>query len=421
MTTPFDTELLEDLWRGDWRAASGFTAALPDEPPPHAYALIERAAAVGLELEEIDAEPDERIALRGQGVRVALQELSVDRDHRLRGELTEPEADALDRSVHAVRVDTILLEPVLDEYHTALRAVDALAPDAVAVADEQRLQWLSGTWMRRAAASHAPPPPASLYSLHVVVDDDHAWMHTHGLLRCGSIEVEALDVPREHVDSVAHLVRAAASRFIERGPPPPGESFEVGDGLVLAWRPWDACAAERPDAALGGTDDRDDHDGLVGTLVVPTGRKRGLLRRVPVWAPVTDLVPIIDDEPLFYVSTMETRRMAMLASDRFRDFRSLFRRHGGRDDWTFMVKLGYQIDDDESDPDRASEHLWFDVHGIDGAEIDATLLNAPIQIARMEAGDRAIHTADQLSDWTVHTPDGAFGPDRVDALLRPEE
>ena len=41
--------------------------------------------------------------------------------------------------------------------------------------------------------------------------------------------------------------------------------------------------------------------------------------------------------------------------------------------------------------------------------------------ARMEAGDRAIHTADQLSDWTVHTPDGAFGPDRVDALLRPEE
>ena len=420
MTDAFDPDLLEQLWRGDWRASSRFAVALPaSSPPPDAYALIERAALVDFALEQVDAARGEIFALRGPGVRIALEETAFD---STRHEMLDPDfgsalLETLAASDFAITLETVLLEPVLNEYHGALRLLDMLAPDAVALADMERLRWLSGTWLRSAAASHAPPPPASLYSVHVVAEGDRTWIHTHGLVRCGSIEIEVMDIPLDHVDAVNLLVQAAASRFIEHGPPPIGETFEVGSGLELAWIPWDDASQRRRTNELGGRDDREGHSGLVGALVVPTGKKRGLLRRGPVWGSVMELVPIIDDEPLFYVSTMETNRMAMLASDRFADFRRLLRRADAEDDWCFLVKLAYQVDGDELDPDRSSEHLWFEVHRFVGAEMDATLMNDPFQIARMNIGDRGLHAADQLSDWSIHTPEGVFGPDQVDTLL----
>ena len=68
--------------------------------------------------------------------------------------------------------------------------------------------------------------------------------------------------------------------------------------------------------------------------------------------------------------------------------------------------LGYLIDDSQSD----REHLWFEVHGLSASHIDATLLNSPFKIARMRAGERADHSYELLSDWTIVTPFGQLTP-----------
>lgn len=71
------------------------------------------------------------------------------------------------------------------------------------------------------------------------------------------------------------------------------------------------------------------------------------------------------------------------------------------------VKIGYQVDGG-SETNR--EHLWFEVHGVTGGTVDATLLNEPYHIARMRAGERGAHPVDQLSDWVILTPAGTLSP-----------
>lgn len=417
----FDPETLESINQGAWRAPSRFTVVLPAmASAPTPYDLIERAGFCGATLEQVDASDDEVLAVEGDGVRVSLHTVDVEfLDHEsIEGDHDGSLKSAVEAAHYAITVETVLAEPVLDDYHRVLRLIATVVPDGIAFVDQARLQWTSAAWLERAATGQAPPPPTSLFKMHAVTDEMSGWIHTHGVLRCGAIEIEAVDVPLDQVNAVALLVRAAALRFIESGAPEAGRSFLVGEDMPLAWLPWDEVAAKRPNDALGGMDDREDHDGMVGTLVVPP--REGETPPGVEWDTVSSLAPIVDDEPLFFVSTMETRRMAMLASERFSDFRRLFEARGADEEWRFLVKLGYQVDGDEDDADRGSEHLWFEVHGIEGAVVDATLMNQPYRIARMEAGDRDRHHADQLSDWTVETPDGSFGPDRIDGLLTGE-
>ncbi|HMQ23560.1 MAG TPA: DUF2314 domain-containing protein, partial [Planctomycetota bacterium] len=102
-----------------------------------------------------------------------------------------------------------------------------------------------------------------------------------------------------------------------------------------------------------------------------------------------------------------------LAKELFPALRKLFTRYRDDDGWNFFVKLGYSVDADED----SSEHLWFEIHGIDKGQIDATLINEPYGIERMKLGDRAVHAPDLISDWIVHSPHGKYVPDRIHKLL----
>jgi len=124
----------------------------------------------------------------------------------------------------------------------------------------------------------------------------------------------------------------------------------------------------------------------------------------------------LDENPLLYVSNLETYRMSMLAQERLGAFLHLLENFGGTEDWMFLVKIGYPVDNAEDENDR--EHLWFQVHDTVANGVDATLINQPYGIARMKEGDRAQHTLEGMSDWNVFCRYGKFGPDTVVHLLR---
>lgn len=89
---------------------------------------------------------------------------------------------------------------------------------------------------------------------------------------------------------------------------------------------------------------------------------------------------------------------------------------------TPVVKLGYRTDGGEAD-DR--EHLWFELHGRHGDQIDATLLNEPFAVERLKAGARGRHSVELLSDWALMTPLGKLTPRSLELArslreLRPE-
>lgn len=126
--------------------------------------------------------------------------------------------------------------------------------------------------------------------------------------------------------------------------------------------------------------------------------------------------PVLEDNPLLFVSSMETLRMAALARERLERFTSLFDENAAEQDWLFLVKLGYPIDDASEAEDR--EHLWFQVHHLEGKYCEATLLNEPYGVSGMHEGQRAQHDLALLTDWQILCPHGRFSADTVVHLQR---
>ena len=65
---------------------------------------------------------------------------------------------------------------------------------------------------------------------------------------------------------------------------------------------------------------------------------------------------------------------------------------------------------------HSREHLWFKLHGIDGDELDATLVNRPFK-ADVRMNERAMRPLELLTDWVITTPAGQITP-RSDVTSR---
>lgn len=324
----------------------------------------------------------------------------------------ESEADAEDGNDDRwlVGVRARYGEHPLKDYHRQLRLLSVAAPDAVVVMDWEACTEHEPEWVGATVTSAVPPSPRHLYCIHAVrSEDDSLWLHTHGLLRCGLPELEMLAVPSEDLDAMGTLMHQAVVNLIDRGLPAMGESFSVGQDLDLSWTPWEMVLVDQDFQGLGGEDDRDAaHD-----------RPAAVLFRAESDDPLTSLsslVPIIRDNPIFWVSAMESERMTLLARERLDVLHEVHERVADLDEWEILVKLGYETDDDGSESTR--EHLWFRVHAFDGRSVDATLVNDPYCIARMHAGQRDRHSLDNLTDWRVYGPPGEFNPDSIVSLRR---
>ncbi|MEM9075255.1 MAG: DUF4026 domain-containing protein [Myxococcota bacterium] len=329
--------------------------------------------------------------------------------HVRTGAIDADRAAIAEDSDFCIVVATAFAERPLWEYHSQLRLLAAVAKDCALVIDDNACTPYEPSWLFEAARSQTPPSPKRLYAVHCVVDNDRVWAHTHGLRRCGSIEIEMLDVPKTSIQCLAPLLHAVAAQWIELGPPDADEPFVPGRDMELVWIPWRKALGRSKPRGPGGMDDRDAaHAGESGVLKVPTDSWTGRKLCCP-----SRLTPNLERNPMLYLSNMETVRMALLAAERLPRFAALFARKGGHPDWRFLVKLGYPVDGGD---DEQREHLWFDVHGLDGADVDATLLNEPYHVARLHCGDRGPHSLEKLSDWTVISPFGQFGPDAIHRL-----
>jgi hypothetical protein len=408
---------------GEERVPSMLHAFLPaGSALPSLSAVRDRLTAAGFEVADVEAEPSAEGARWAARMTVhagdddvevhvsAMPAEELNEHHFQWGGLTPAETEAAKASQWALGVALDFGDDVLGDLHLHLRLANAVAPDAVAFFDVEAAALRSAFWVREAAASGVPPSPMRLFTIHAVGDEGHQrWLHTHGLRRCGLPELEILEVPDENRGLLGHLLNVVATQLVERGIPPMGEPFEAGQGIDLAWLPWEEAVRHASRGAGGTGDDRDEFhsDPSLVLMVRRPGRLWGVR-----WLNPALHVPILDDNPLLYVPVMETQRMRLLARERLPLYRQLFEKYGARDDWKFLIKLGYP-----TDREGGAEHLWFEVHALAEGEVEATLLNEPYAVPTLRKGDRGKHDLALLTEWNVFSKMGMFDADSVPRLL----
>jgi uncharacterized protein YegJ (DUF2314 family) len=334
--------------------------------------------------------------------------------------ITNQEINEIKRSEWTIGVGCCLGDSPLATYHMQLKVLATIAPEAVAMLDVAACRPQPSAWLLEKAASTIPPSPTNLFCVHAIHDEDKpgngVWMHTHGLLRCGSIEIEVLGVPADELDTMSELMVTTATLLIDAGVPEPGHPFAIGAGIDLIWVPWDTGITRFSRRTLGTERDRDEsHSQPSGVLLKPA-RKR-MLGLIPgLHSSPVRYAPQLRENPVLFVSSLETERMRRLAQLRLPEFCAIQKEYGDVDDWVFLVKLGYQLDQAENDSE--SEHLWFEVHNIGQDQIDATLSNEPHHITRMHEGDRDKHRLERVTDWAILCPYGHYHPDTLVHLER---
>lgn len=322
-------------------------------------------------------------------------------------------------------------ENVLASFHLQIKIMMAIVPDAALLIDFMSYRLLSAKWGRMAAKSQIPPSPDYLYTLHGVYegeeDDRRYWFHTHGLLRCGSVELEIVNVS-QGPQQMNDLVNMVVKKFIE-SPTKENERFTIGyDGLGinLAWLRWEEALKDFPEKILGGKEDRTG-DGNVHA------EPSGVLFAVEDNNLVSPEIyaHTLADNPIYYISTEETNRMSALAKERFPFFKAVFEREAKPQNektglfhkifgkkkqeeapaWSFLVKLGLSVDDENAGSEK--EHLWFEVVSLDNDAIEGKLLNQPYWISDLNEGDVNKYPVDLLTDWLIYSPDSTYTTDSI--------
>lgn len=348
----------------------------------------------------------------------------------------EDQLEALNKEYY-IDISIAFESDVMQSYLFQLKLLDAIVPDACLLVDFSAMSVLSAGWLKMTVVADIPPGPKYLYTIHAVydnnkTDDSIYWLHTHGLLRCGSMELEVVNL-KNNAQEIYDLLIHAANLFIKEHYKEK-QKFVIGyDGLDmnLAWIRWEDALTEFPADMLGGLNEREDENDV-------HRQPSGILYAVEDGTYMSPEIyaKTLKDNPIVFISTQETERMRSLATVHFNAFCKSFDKHGvpkpkkksflggifGSKDkedaekWTFLVKLGLMIDDAIDETER--EHLWYEVMSIENGIVTGKLVNQPYWIANLNAGDvKSYPVNETLTDWIVYSPQESFNPDLVYALL----
>jgi uncharacterized protein YegJ (DUF2314 family) len=319
----------------------------------------------------------------------------------------------LEENKNSLYIETFFGEDNLKSYLNQMNLLIKACPELILLVDISAEKYISKEWAFMATRDQLLPSPTYLYSIQSIVDDnDNVWMHTHGLNRCGVVEVEVMGAKRDNAQLFFPVVDSVACRFLDGNVTKPKEFIYLGHGIAVTWVPWED-EVENYGSMIGGKDDRSNHSdpaGMIYAYKTPDDYEMGN------YVHLSEIASLLEENPVFFYSNKETERMSSLAIGRINHFRDKF--FEKRDDFYFYVKLGYEVDEDMVEEIGEKEHLWFAVSDIDVEknEVEGVLLNEPYGIKSLKEGETLKKHFKYITDWLIKSPHGDITPDSVYVL-----
>lgn len=326
---------------------------------------------------------------------------------------SEEDKKALQQASAGLTTRMLFGDNALDSFHLQLKVLAWLVPDMVGIVDFAATNLLSGVWAKMAAKATIPPAPVYLYAIHAVTgDDDMVWLHTHGLNRCGIIELEVIGTDKEQYGNHATILEAMASKAIAEGSLSDAEEANFiaglpdGSAIVTTWIEWERAVARYNPDMLGGINDRKDgHNENTGCLFVYLSEEDYNAKQ---FVPLTELSESDFENPLIMVTDKETERMSALARERIYYLREGLEYEEAK----AIVKMGLDVDEDKREEAGTDfEHIWFEVKGITHDSITGELIQEPYFVGNMHEGSVLTMPYSRLTDWVLYLPEFKVTPD----------
>ncbi len=304
---------------------------------------------------------------------------------------------------------------ILESYHLQLKILYTIIPDMAACIDFSTQKVLSGIWVGLCAESQIPPSPDYVYNVQAISGKSgEVWLHTHGLNRCGAVELEIIDSDKENYINQYYIIQTLAKRiisdndFINEGEGIWAGRMNNGDNIIATWIDFKKAVEEYPEDIEGGKLDREEshniNTGVIYLYLCEEDYNEGK------YTHVSAINKYISDNALMMYTTEETERMSDLARERIKYFIE-----GVQDEKVNgIIKIGMEVDDEYKNEDNTfKEHIWFEVIDIEENKVHAILTQEPYYIKDLRAGTEMYVDLNDMTDWVLYTEKGQITPDNV--------
>lgn len=350
---------------------------------------------------------------------ISIEDFTLPELYRIGHNFTDEEIGVMESAKRGLLSQMVFGKNNCASYHLQIKLLCALIEEPAGIVDFSAERMLAGRWAKLAAKSDVPPSPEYLYVIQCISgDDNEVWVHTHGLNRCGAIELEILNSDKENYSGQAGIITTLASRiisesmFISEYEPLYVMQLSQDVYIVTTWICWDKAIKMYPEKLLGGMQDRQDgHNENTGVVYLYESENDAENRRL---SHVRIYNELYGDNAMQMITTEETDRMRRLALERLGYMIQLFNQRENFENMGILVKVGLEVDDEYKDGDM-KEHIWFELKDIDAdsESFEAELTQEPYYIEALSAGDMRKCRFDEITDWVAFVNGERITPDSV--------
>ncbi len=297
-------------------------------------------------------------------------------------------------------------------YHLQLKIALEVVPDLIGIMDESAEKMIPESWVKMAATSKVLPGSDDLFIVQAVSEEKgEVWLHTHGLCRCGIPELEILQSDKENYDNHCNLITTFAGYLIDKSEENV-ESAYIGflsdkQPIVVTCVPWTRGIKEYKNLVLGNIKDRQDgHNSKTNIIFLYKSEEDEKQNK---YTKVSSFDELWGDNPVFFISDKETKRMKDLATERF----EVVKQEAKNEENKIIIKIGLPVDNEEN-----YEHIWFELINFEGEKFKAKLLQEPYNVQNIHEGDERWFTIKDVTDWIIYTKNFTVTPGNIYLLTK---
>ena len=329
---------------------------------------------------------------------------------------TEEEINNIKNSDMALSIFIKFKDNPTEEFKMQLKLALAMVPNLVGVVDESAEKLLPAKWVKLNAEAKTEISSTALYNIQAIYDKNEVWLHTHGLNRFGITELEILGSNKENYNNHYHLINTYASYLIdnkEKKLNPREKSSYIGvlinrQPIVVTCLSWTKALNYYKRIKVGNIKDREkSHNGNTSVIFIYKTEKDEQNKKV---SKVTEYNNLYGDNPIFFISDKETKRMKELARERF----NYVIEESKNKDSQILIKIGLKVAKEFGN----FEHIWFELLEVKDNKFKAKLTQEPYNVENIHEGHIDWYTVNDVTDWMIFKKDKTITPKNVYILMK---